>query len=246
MAPDLRPEQGVLSAESDPTAQPLTFGVGARVTASVMADDYADVILGALAGVDATGLVIETGDVSTYVGGSEADLLRYLTDLGAGLGASGRHVSLAVALSRGCPGEVVCALPGGAGPRVVEPPAARPTGIRASAEWALYPLADPVPGANGPDPDHMRDIYAAIDQAKDRGTFRKSEHFVTRLEGDLGDVLATVVVGWVLAGRGVQHVTSHVTISLNSPSWTTVDAVETPSGTNPAGTAPADTMEQQR
>ena len=242
---DTRSEQGA-PAPADPTSQPLTFGVGARVTASVMADDYVSVILGALADIDTADLVIETGDVSTYVGGSEAGLLRYLTDLGSSLGGSGRHVSLAIALSRGCPGEVVCALPGGAGPRAVEPPAARATGVRASAEWALYPLADPVPGATGPDPDHMRDIYAAIDQAKDRGTFRASEHFVTRLEGDLGDVLATVVAGWVLVGRSVQHVTSHVTISLNSPSWTTVDAVETPSGTNPAGTAPADTMEQQR
>lgn len=204
---------------TDLTADPLAFGVGARVTASVMADDYVAHLTSALAGLDASGLVVETGDVSTYVGGAEADLLRYLTDLAAALGVTGRHVSLTVALSRGCPGEAVCDLPGGAGPRAVDPPASRTTGVRATAEWALYPLADPVPGTAGPLPDHMRDIHAAIDQARDRGTFRGSEHFVTRLEGDAGNVLATVVAGWVLTGRSVQHVTTHVTLSLHSPSW---------------------------
>ena len=63
----------------------------------------------------------------------------------------------------------------------------------------------------------MRDIYAAIELAKDNGTFRGSAHFVTRLEGDVGLVLASAFAGWVLAGRTVQHVTSHVTLSVNSP-----------------------------
>jgi len=64
----------------------------------------------------------------------------------------------------------------------------------------------------------MRDIYAAIEYAKGNGTFRKSEHFVTRLEGDVARVLASVIAGWILVGRTVQHVTSHVTLSINSPS----------------------------
>ncbi|PWD52396.1 hypothetical protein C8046_05825 [Serinibacter arcticus] len=206
----------------DLTRDPLTFGVGARVTASVMADDYVDVLTRALAEVSTDGLVLSTGDVSTYVGGSETDLLRYLTDLGAALAATGHHVTLTVHLSRGCPGEVVCERPGGAGPRGASVPPTRTTGRLAAAEWALYPLADAAPavgpdGAAPPEPDHMRDIYAAIDHARELGTFRGSEHFVTRLEGDLGDVLATAVAGWVLVGRSVQHVTSHLQVSLNSP-----------------------------
>jgi hypothetical protein len=99
-------------------------------------------------------------------------------------------------------------------------PTPRRTGRFASAEWALYPLADEV-SAEGAAPDHMRDIYAAIDHAKELGTYRGSEHFVTRLEGDLGDVIATALAGWLLVGRSVQHVTSHLTLSLNSPSHET-------------------------
>lgn len=198
------------------TADPLAFGVGARITAAVMSDRYVEIITDALAAVDGAGLVVDPGDVSTYVGGSEADLLRYVTQLSAAIAGTGVHASIVVHLSRGCPGEVVCVLPGGAGSRVVELPQGETTGHFAAAEWALYPLADGV--RDGVEPDHMRDIYAAIDHARGNGTFVASEHFVTRLEGDLGAVLETVVCGWARVGRSVQHVTSHLTISVNSPS----------------------------
>lgn len=198
------------------TAEPLRFGVGARVGVAVMSDDFAEVILGALRDVDPRGLTISTGDVSTWAGGSEEDLLGWLTDLGAAVAATGHHAAITVQLSRGCPGEVACELPGGAGPRVVETPRGRDVGTWAAAEWAIYPLADDVRA--GVEPDHMRDIEAAIELARELGTFRGSEHFVTRLEGDLGAILAAVVAGWTMVGRSVQHVVAHLSISLNSPS----------------------------
>jgi hypothetical protein len=46
----------------------------------------------------------------------------------------------------------------------------------------------------------------------------KSDKSVTRLEGDLGSILETAVAGWIQVGRSVQHVVSHLTISVNSPS----------------------------
>lgn len=198
------------------TQDPLAFGVGARVTVSVMSDRYVDVILAALGSADSSGLVLETGDVSTYAGGDEQSLLRWLTDLSQHIAATGLHASIQVLLSRGCPGEAVCDLPGGAGPRRVDAPRGRNAGSFASAEWALYPLEDA--GSADRTPDHMREIYAAIETAKASGTFVASEHFVTKLSGDLGRVLETVAVAWAGVGAHVQHVTSHVTISLNSPS----------------------------
>lgn len=212
--PSMPAHASVVAAEPDPKR----FGIGARISLAVMCDNYVDVILGALAQADATGLDVQTGDVSTYVAGSEADLLRYLSQLVSAAGRSGAHVSATMQLSRGCPGEVVCDLPGGAGPLHSEIPELQVTGVRASAEWALYPLEDT--GRNGIAPDHMRDIYAAIELAKNSGTFVKSEHFVTRLEGDVADVLHTVAAGWIMVGRTLQHVTSHVTLSINSPTGT--------------------------
>lgn len=211
------------AADASPNAlraDPLRFGVGARITAAVMSDDFERVILDALAALDTSQLVVETTDVSTYLGGDEADLATAVTDLVAAIAASGHHAAIVLHLSRGCPGEAVCEGPGGAGARPVAAPEIRELGQRGAADWALYPLADEVrtdeDGARVV-PDHMRDIEAAIDLARENGTYRGSVHFVTRLEGDLGDVLGTIFAGWTMAGRTVQHVVSHATISLHSP-----------------------------
>ena len=198
-----------------PPLSPVEFGVGARITLSAMSDDYVRILLDALSSADATGLELQTGAVSTFAAGGEADLVRYLVELVAAAGRSGAHVSATIHFSRGCPGEVVCELPGGAGPLAAEIPDVSPTGVSAVAEWALYPLEDTARA--GVEPDHMRDIYAAIDFARELGTFEASEHFVTRLSGDVADVIRTVAAGWILVGRTVQHVTSHVTLSINSP-----------------------------
>ena len=203
--------------DSAPAAfTPLEFGVGARVTLAVMSENYVDIILDAIQSTDSTGLTVDTGVVSTFVGGAEADILRYLTDLIGAAARSGHHVTATVHFSRGCPGEVVCALPGGAGPLSSDIPTVTPVGIAAVGEWALYPLDDG--GRPGAEPDHMRDIYAAIDFAKANGSFVASEHFVTRLQGDLATVLQTAAAGWILVGQNVQHVTSHLTLSITSPS----------------------------
>ena len=199
-----------------PTLTPATFGVGARITLAAMSDDYVSIVLGSLEAADSTGLETQTGAVSTFVSGAESDLVRYLVQLVGAAGRSGAHVSATIHFSRGCPGEVVCELPGGAGPLAAEIPDVAATGVSAVAEWALYPLEDGVRA--GTAPDHMRDIYAAIDFARELGTFEASEHFVTRLSGDVADVIRTVAAGWILVGRTVQHVTSHVTLSINSPS----------------------------
>jgi len=209
-------DAAVAPAAGIPTLTHDTFGIGARVTLSVMSADYVDIILGSLQKADATGLEVETGDVSTFVAGREPDMLRYLSQLISAAARSGAHVVATVHLSRGCPGEVQCDLPGGAGPLRSEIVELEETGVQAAAEWALYPLEDT--GRDGVGPDHMRDIYAAVDYARAKGTFVKSEHFVTRLEGDLARILETVAAGWVLVGRTVQHVTTHLTLSINSPS----------------------------
>jgi len=198
-----------------PPLSPVEFGVGARITLSAMSDDYVRILLDALSSADSTGLDVQTGAVSTFAAGGEADLVRYLVELVAAAGRSGAHVSATIHFSRGCPGEVVCELPGGAGPLAAEIPDVSPTGVSSVAEWALYPLEDTARA--GVEPDHMRDIYAAIDFARELGTFEASEHFVTRLSGDVADVIRTVAAGWILVGRTVQHVTSHVTLSINSP-----------------------------
>ena len=194
---------------------PEELGVGARFTVAVMDSDFADIILNALADADATDLTVQTDPVSTLVRGSEQRVLEYVTVVIAAAAAHGHHVSANLLLSRGCPGEVTCSTTPGLLAEAAPIPTLAATGLRASAHWSLYPLDDT--GRPGESPDHLRDIYAAIDHAKERGTYVRGEHYATLLEGDVADVLSTVAAGWVLVGRSVQHVTSHVTLSIASP-----------------------------
>lgn len=196
----------------------LRVGVGLRFTLLPAADDVVPVVLGSLAvGAAAVPEVeVVTDDVSSLVRGREQDLVRYLVAVlahAATVTPSG-HVVASVHLSRGCPGEVggqdLCAVDGGLPD--VAPVRLEPTGLRAAAHWALYPLGTT---------DAMGPIERAIARAGVAGTLARPEHFVTRLEGDLADVLATVVDTWTGVGREVAHVVTHATVSLGSP--TTAD-----------------------
>ncbi|HCS62429.1 MAG TPA: hypothetical protein DIW46_13725 [Microbacterium sp.] len=202
-------------APEDAALTPADLGVGARFTVAVMDADFARIILDALASADATDLAVQSDPVSTLVRGSEQRVLEYVTAVIAAAARSGHHISATLLLSRGCPGEVTCTTTPGLLAQAGPAPTIPATGIRASAHWSLYPLDDS--GRPGEAPDHLRDIYAAIDYAKQRKTYVRSEHYATLLEGDIADVLTTVAAGWMLVGRSVQHVTSHVTISIASP-----------------------------
>ncbi|WP_125098212.1 YkoF family thiamine/hydroxymethylpyrimidine-binding protein [Leucobacter chromiireducens] len=191
---------------------PQQYGVGARFTLSVYDSDYVRIIMEALGRADRSGLTIETTDISTFVGGTEQRVLEFLRDVIGAAAASGVHISAAILLSRGCPGELACALPVGVSALGAEPITLAPVGVRARAHWSLYPLLD-----GGSEGDHMSPIYAAIEDAKAARIYAGSDHFATRLDGDLAAVLATAANGWIGVGGVVQHVTTHLTVSLNSP-----------------------------
>lgn len=192
----------------------VRMGVGARVTLHPATDDFVPVILSALeaAAQAAPGVSTRTTEVSTLLRGSEQDIARYAVVLLERAVAATRtgHVVLTLALSRGCPGEVGCVLPEG-DLLPVAPVRLEPTGLRAAAHWALYPLGTP---------DAMAGIADAIEQAKGAGTWAGPENFATRLEGDLADVVGTLVDTWATVGGQVAHVAAHATISVGSPSAT--------------------------
>ncbi|MBC9954167.1 hypothetical protein ICM05_05840 [Leucobacter sp. cx-42] len=199
-----------------PALAPEQYGVGARFTLSVYDSDYVRIILGALAEANRDGLTIETTDISTFIGGAEQRVLEFLHEVIAKAAATGVHLSATILLSRGCPGELTCALPAGVAALGAAPVTLERTGVRARAHWSLYPLLDG--DSTG---DHMTPIYEAIESAKQAGVYSGSDHFATRLDGDLADVLATAANGWIGVGAVVQHVTTHLTVSLNSPTTIT-------------------------
>ncbi|WP_241490304.1 Ykof family thiamine-binding protein [Leucobacter chromiiresistens] len=228
--PDTPGAPGAPGAPAVPT--PEQYGVGARFTLSVYDSDYVRIILQALDAADATGLAVETNDISTCITGAEQRVLEYLEQVIAGAARSGAHLSAAILLSRGCPGELQCALPPGVDAVGAEPIRLPRSGVRARAHWSLYPLLDArtasspgsaaasaAPGAGEARPaDHMTPIYAAIEQAKAAGVYSGSDHYATRLDGDLAAVLTTAANAWIGVGAVIQHVVTHLTVSINSPS----------------------------
>lgn len=216
------PDDPAAPAPGRPPAASMTpqqYGVGARFTLSVYDSDYVAIILGALAEADAAGLVVETNDISTFVTGSEQRVVGYLRDVIAAAARSGAHLSASILLSRGCPGELACALPPGVAALGAAPVELAPTGLRARAHWSLYPLLDAGAGSGAPGApaEHMAPIYAAIERARAEGVYSGSDHYATRLDGDLAAVLGTAANAWIAVGATVQHVVSHLTVSLNSP-----------------------------
>lgn len=204
---------------ADTGATPQQLGIGMRFSIHPHTDDFVEVILAAIGEAQAAGLteglVIDTDDVSTYVGATdgpaEQRLVSYLAAVVTAAARGGHHVVAHVLLSRGCPGEVSCDL------SVTGLPEAAPvevaaTGVPAVAQWSLYPLLD-----GGDSAAHMPVIEEAIARAQERGTATGAAHYATRLTGDLADVLATATDAWAAVGAQIPHVVSHLTVSVNSP-----------------------------
>lgn len=204
---------------ADTGATPQQLGIGMRFSIHPHTDDFVEVILAAIDEAQAAGLteglVIDTDDVSTYVGATdgpaEQRLVSYLAAVVTAAARGGHHVVAHVLLSRGCPGEVSCDL------SVTGLPEAAPvevaaTGVPAVAQWSLYPLLD-----GGDSAAHMPVIEEAIARAQQRGTATGAAHYATRLTGDLADVLATATDAWAAVGAQIPHVVSHLTVSVNSP-----------------------------
>lgn len=210
-------------------AAPDQLGIGMRFSLHPHCDDFVAVIVGALAdartaGLD-EGLLIETDEVSTYVGArtvpAEQQLVAYLAGViaAAARRADGGHVVAHVLLSRGCPGEVSCNL-AETGLPTPPPVEVAPTGVRAVAQWSLYPLLDGGSSAG----DHLVAIEAAIASAQRRGTATEPSHYATKLSGDVAEVLATAADAWAVVGAQVPHVVTHLTVSVGSPSAPDGDA----------------------
>ncbi|WP_156251782.1 YkoF family thiamine/hydroxymethylpyrimidine-binding protein [Pseudactinotalea terrae] len=201
------------TAQTDPIATAAALGVGARITLSVMSDDYVAVITRALAAVEVHDLEIDTDKVSTFVRGPEDRIATYLRDLVAAAASSGHHLVATVMISRGCPGEVC----GTVAPPAVEPPSLERADTQVQAQWSLYPLFDPRGDGDAPEGDHLAPVWAAIERAREAGTYLRSEHFATTLQGDISDVLVTMFDTWLAAAQVTQHVVTHATIVANSP-----------------------------
>lgn len=190
---------------SDIAAEPF---FGARISLYPMTDRYVPVIQGAVAGLQGSGLEVETDDVSTFLGGDRDRVFAELERIFASAARTGAHVVMTITLSHGCPGETYCEATG----EVIAPAASSASGAKSgtpvSAQWSLYPLGDD---------GYMSVIYREIDRTKAAGVFARGAHFVSALHGDLSDVLRAIRTSFDAACHDVGHVVAQITLSANSP-----------------------------
>lgn len=197
---------------------------GAQISLHPMTDDFVGVIMNALGALDPyrDRLRIETDDITTLLVGPPEVLFPAMRDLFAAAARTGVHTVLSAAISRGCPGEpddAMCRSPQFEGPatpvaeRQLEALAAVANAPRldvfAVAQLSLYVMGQE---------SHMDEIEGCIGFLKRSGTFEKSKHFATKLNGDAGAVFATVEQAFSRFGPPQGHVTIDLTVSANSPS----------------------------
>ncbi|MBN9334268.1 YkoF family thiamine/hydroxymethylpyrimidine-binding protein [Devosia sp.] len=197
---------------------------GAQISLYPMSDDFVGVIMSALGALDPyrDQLRIESDDISTLLVGPPEVLFPAMRDLFSASARTGKHCVLSATISRGCPGEpddAICHSTQFDGPvaPLAERQAAALTAVQDAADMDVFSVAQLSLYVLGQG-NHMDEIYGCIDFLKQSGTFEKSKHFVTKLNGDAGVLFATVEQAFCRFGPPQGHVTIDLTVSANSPS----------------------------
>lgn len=189
--------------------------VGCQFSLYPMTNRFVPVILGAVKDLQASSdLRVETDDLSTLVIGAPQPMFAAVEQCFIGAAASGEHVVLSATFSRGCPGEPddpICRplKPNGAVGSAIDPRTVKLSGVKCSAQFALYPLGSP---------DYMEVIYREIQAVKDAGIASRGKHFCTRLDGDASQIFAVLAAAFDRAAAFSGHVVISATVSANSPS----------------------------
>lgn len=197
---------------------------GAQISLYPMTDDFVGVITRALGALDPyrDRLRIETDDISTLLVGPPEVLFPAMRDLFSAAAHTGKHCVLSAAISRGCPGEpddAICNTGHFEGPvaPLAERQASALAAVRDAPDMGVFSVAQLSLYVMGQG-NHMDEIYGCIDFLKQSGTFEKSKHFVTKLNGDSGALFATLEQAFCRFGPPAGHVTIDLTVSANSPS----------------------------
>ena len=197
---------------------------GAQISLYPMTDDFVGVIMSALNALDPyrDRLRIETDDISTLLVGPPEVLFPAMRDLFSAAARTGTHCVLSAAISRGCPGELddaICNSGHFDGPLapVAERQASALAAVRNAPDMGIFSVAQLSLYVMGQG-NHMDEIYGCIDFLKQSGTFEKSKHFATKLNGDSGALFATLEQAFCRFGPPEGHVTIDLTVSANSPS----------------------------
>jgi energy-coupling factor transport system substrate-specific component len=185
--------------------------VGCRFSIYPMADNFVEVILGALKEVDTSKVWMETDDVTTCIRGRSEHVFDVAKAIFIHAAKTGVHVVFNGTFSVGCPGDSEGDSYMSENDERLNEEASSKEQVEVATQFALYPMNNP---------DYMQIIADQVVVAKDHGTFTKGNHYASRLDGDANDVFKTLEQAFVNASKSHErsHVTMTAAISANSPS----------------------------
>ncbi len=181
---------------------------GASFSLHPMADDFIEVIEGALNETDTSKVWMETDDVTTTARGKLIHVFDVTKSICLHAAKTGKHVSFQATYSVGCPGDsksdAYLALDD-----VLSNTTQSDESHYAAAKFSLYPLG----GGS-----YMETIYEQIEAMK-RYVDVSHAHYSTKLSGDLLDIFTGLeTVFQKTIDSGSNHTVMTVNISINSPS----------------------------
>ncbi len=184
--------------------------IGLRFSLHPMADNFVEIIKGALSKADTSNVWMHTDDVSTVMRGKEIHIFDTIKAIVLHAAKTGAHVAFNGTFSVGCPGDT-------AGDVYLEKddvrlnePQVKGLQQYVSSQFALYPMNNP---------DYMSVIYKEVERAKERGVFNASMHYASGLHGDIHDVFAFLEEAFSQArSTEHRHLVMTVNMSINSPS----------------------------
>ena len=180
---------------------------GCQFNLSVMSDDFAEVILGALDQIDTSKVWKETDDVSTCVRGRIEHVFDVVQAIYLEAAKTGKHVEMSGTFSIGCPGDSSGDVYLEKGDELLN---TDDTKQYVSSQFALYPMNNP---------DYMAVIYKEVERAKEHGVWNDSMHYASGIHGDIHNVFAFYEETFTHARTEEhRHLVMTVSMSINSPS----------------------------
>ena len=184
--------------------------VGLRFSLHPMADNFVEIIKGALSKTNTTNVRVQTDDVSTLIRGKDIHVFDAAKAMVLHATQSGTHVAFNGTFSVGCTGDTADAVYLDKEDQLLNEPSVKDLRQYVSSQFGLYPMNNP---------DYMSVIYKEIDRAKERGVYNKSMSYASGLHGDIHDVFAFLEESFTYARSEVHgHLVMTVNMSINSPS----------------------------
>lgn len=181
---------------------------GCNFMLAPMADNYEEIILGAIQKLDTSRVWSSTTKMGTVYRGRRDDVLDAVKACFAYAWRKDVHMTLEMTLTKGCPGDgdedyVLSDLPGLANEEGI-----KDISFPVDCKYALYPL--------GSD-SYMQAIEDVVNEAVDRGLYTGTVHYASILKGDVHELFD--YFGWLFryCEENMSHFVIEVTLSVNSP-----------------------------